>query len=126
MKGAELPINTLIVIVLGVIILVAVIAIFFGPYFQTAGGVNLETAKSNACNMLASLRCNVNTYTIQINNFDANKDGSKNPGEELAYPPSCLPAGGYDNLARLCICYYGITDEDACIHTVCNCPEDTL
>ena len=123
MKGAELPINTLIIIVIALIILVAVIAIFFGPYNTTKYGTELQTAATNACNILQSMNCVPKPWEIQINSFDANKNGVNDGGTEAAAPAAC--EGGSDNLARLCLCYYNIaaaTLENDCKTKVCRCP----
>jgi len=125
MKGMELPINTLIVIVVAITILLAVIAIFFRVYNPSVNGINLETAKSNACQMLSSLQCSVDTSTIQVSNFDADDDGTKDPGTGFVFGVNedCKDVVGLekDNLAALCKCYYGIPNENGCKKTVCGC-----
>jgi len=124
MKGSELPINTLIIIVIALIVLLACIAIFFGPYNITKYGAELETARTNACNMLQGMNCIPKPWEVQISNFDANKDGVNNGGTEGVAPGSC--SGGNDNLARLCLCYYNIAAaslESDCKIKVCRCPE---
>ena len=137
MKGAELPINTLIIIVIGITVLLAAIAIFFGVFNPVRGGVNLETAKSNACQMLTSLGCNVDPNTITISNFDADKDGNtvdagtENGGNVIwTALVACSihnPDDGVygDNLASLCHCWYGISSEKDCKEKVCGCPTTT-
>lgn len=124
MKGAELPINTLIIIVIALVILIAVIAIFFGVYNPSKEGINLEAAKSNACQMLASMNCGVSPASIIINNFDADKDGTVGDIGTWTWGDSCSPspAADGDNLASLCACQYSINTNDAdCRKTVCGC-----
>jgi len=127
MKGSELPISTLIIIVIALIVLLAVVAIFFGPYNITKYGAELETARTNACNMLQGMNCIPNPWEVQISNFDANKDGVNNGGTENVAPGSCGVAPvGNDNLARLCLCYYNIPPGNLandCNEKVCRCPE---
>jgi len=126
MKGLELPINILVIVVIAVIVLIAVIAMFY-PSFSSGGQtVVVENVKSQACQVLVEAKnCGkttpaTNTYDIWVNNFDANKDNANLAGTEIAYPAACLPAGGNDNLARLCICYYSITTEPDC-KALCGC-----
>ena len=130
MKGAELPINTLIIIVIAIAILLAIIAIFYNIYNPSKQGITTETAKNNACQMLASLGCSVDTNTIQISDFDADKDGNDGADETgsrvldwsiTALCPQAADPG--DNLASLCHCYYGMTSESDCKTKVCRCSE---
>lgn len=121
MKGAELPINTLIVIIIALAVLIAVIAIFYNVVNPSKNSIDLGTAKSNACQMLVSLNCDVSPASIAVNNFDANKDDEILGGIEDSYANSC-DHGGNDNLARLCVCYYNMNEAD-CKTKVCNCPE---
>lgn len=114
MKGIELPVNVLIILVLGLIILIAVIVLVQNGSKPATDSVDLTTAKNNACQMLVSLGCHVNPQSVRISNFDANKkDG--------------LDAG--DNLMELCKNYYlidGSNDnyasvEDQCRVEICGC-----
>jgi hypothetical protein len=106
MKGAELPINTLVVLVLLVIVLIAVILFFYDPYRRAVGSVDLNTAKSNACTLLTQMVCSGKAQNIPVNDFDANKDGTINSG---------------DNLLELCKNYYNIEDDSDCKQQVCQC-----
>ena len=127
MKGAELPINTLIIIVIAIAILLAIIAIFYNIYNPSKQGITTETAKNNACQMLASMGCSVDTSTIAINNFDADKDGNDGADEAGSgwdwTASNCNDLGSGDNLASLCHCYYGMTSESDCKTKVCRCLE---
>lgn len=118
MKGVELPISTLVIVVLALIILLGILALFFGVWTPGSTGISLEAAKNNACQMLLSTGCG-SPGTIAINGFDANKDGTQSAGTENSYPATC--SGGNDNLARLCRCWYG-ADESDCRTQICNCP----
>jgi hypothetical protein len=128
MKGIELPISTLIVIVIAMTILLAVIAIFFGVYNPSKEGIEIETAKNNACQMLVSLGCNVHPVSIPVNNFDADKDKTFDP--QIGTKANCndpSDADTHDSLWSICVCYYGLeqTDDgaDKCKTQICNCPE---
>ncbi len=120
MKGMELPISTMVIIVIAVIVLVAMIALLSGVWPSTPQTMTLETAKDNACSLMASTGCSLSPSSIAINNFDANKDEILNGGVEGLYPPSCFPVAGNDNLARLCLCYYS-ADETNCKENICGC-----
>jgi len=127
MKGIELPISTLIIIIVCIAVLLAIIMFFFGGYNPTRNAVNLETARSIACQKLTSMSCNVNPETIQVADFDADKNGNMNnlgTGSTGKCDGSDQPG---DNLLMLCKCYYGIDDpvqstrEQNCKEKVCNC-----
>ena len=122
MKGMELPVNTLIILVIAIIVLIAIVAFFWGVYDPSKQGMNLETAKTNACMMLNNLGCGVDTSTIAISGFDANKNGVLG---DLGADGVCTQGGG-DNLHMLCKCYYGISgnsEEEDCKTVICNCPK---
>lgn len=127
MKGIELPISTLIIIVVCIAVLIAVIMFFFGGYNQGTKAVNLETARSTSCQKLASMSCNQEPQRIQVVEFDADKDGTMNNGGMGV--AACDGTAAGDNLANLCKCYYGINIADladtagmeSCKKQVCNC-----
>jgi len=128
MKGAELPINTLIIIVIALTILLAVIAIFFGVFNKAKPGVDLETAKSNACQMYNSIQCYTNPKDFAVSNFDADKDGIVGTAEATnPWAWNIAECGTTndkkDTLGALCSCYYGINIDTDCKTKVCNCPE---
>jgi hypothetical protein len=123
----ELPVNTLIIVILAVIVLLGILALFSGVWNPSSTGLSLEAAKSNACQLLASMGCNGDTSSIVVNNFDANKDGAIVGGSAFntanwADPKNCnADATSQDNLAALCACYYGKkTDEPSC-KSLCGC-----
>jgi hypothetical protein len=125
MKGIELPISTIVIIVIVLIVLLAVIAMFFGVWNPGVGGINLEAAKNNACQILVSTGC-IDSSLVVVNGFDADKDGSFDAGTGWSWTaPNCADATGseQDNLAALCYCYYNILDEDSCKSQLCNCRE---
>lgn len=123
LKGISLPVNALVIIVLAVIILIAILALFYGLWPSGVSGVTLGAVKNNACQILLDTGC-VETRLIQINNFDADKDGTNDPGIEWTWGTVCptgpADAESGDNLASLCECYYPITDDIGC-KELCNC-----
>ncbi|MHA1686743.1 MAG: hypothetical protein ACTSYD_10105, partial [Candidatus Heimdallarchaeaceae archaeon] len=130
MKGISLPINALVIIVLALIILIAILALFFGVWPFGSQSISLEGAKNNACNMLLSFNCEEQTSNIVVKNFDADKDGDLDPQTGFDWSnPSPTNSNNHDNLAALCYNYYGIYDptdplnsENLCKTEVCNCP----
>jgi type II secretory pathway pseudopilin PulG len=120
MKGLELPINILIIVVLAVIVLIAVIALFFPSFYSSSQTVSVESAKSSACQVLANLGCVSNTNSITISNFDADKDGSLDPGYTVG---ACQTTDANDNFYMLCQCYLN-ANEEQCKNT-CGCGSTT-
>ncbi|MFH1474102.1 MAG: hypothetical protein ABIE55_04420 [Candidatus Aenigmatarchaeota archaeon] len=123
MKGMELPISTIVIIVIVMVVLLAIIAFFFGVWDPGVGGISLESAKNNACQMLISIGCN-DPEKIIVNNFDADKDGDLNEGIGN-YAPSASACGDSnqnmgDNLLMLCVCWYGVSREE-CRTNICHC-----
>jgi hypothetical protein len=123
MKGIELPINVLIIIAVAVIVLIAIVAMFYPAFTSGSGTVTLDVAKSQACRALTASSCLVDPSKININNFDANKNGTINPGLGDGSPTCGVTASG-DNLWTLCHCYLGTgTDAQGCqdCKTLCGC-----
>jgi len=133
MKGIELPINALIIIAVAVIVLIAIVAMFYPAFSSGSGTVTLETAKSQACRALAegnSCSTILGLNTIVIYGFDADKSNTNNPGTGTgtscptlaAAGPPAVPAS-QDNLYMLCKCYYQIdvaTHPEEC-RKLCGC-----
>ena len=95
MKGLELPINTLIVIVLAVIVLIAMIALFYSGMLMPQQSISQEVALRNACMKMLNYECKTNSKDIQTVDFDADKDGITDES-----------AADGDNLLYLCVNYY--------------------
>ena len=134
MKGVELPISTIVVIVISIIVLVAIIALFGNVWNPGSDLAKLEGAKSNACQMLASINgCKSTddgiTKTVIVNGFDADKNGRTIGGTGVVVPNCNNNADitDHDNLFTLCKCWYtiaGISDDiinDNCKKQVCSC-----
>ena len=131
MKAAELPINVIIIVVLCLIVLLAIIALFMGVWTPGSGSMSLEGAKNNACQMLLSTGgCGIidSTKSININNFDADKDGTLNEvGVGTDFTCGNKIKDAKDNLFMLCKCWYSITGandaeiDSNCKTRVCGC-----
>lgn len=125
MRSGMLPINAMIILVMGVLVLVGVLALFLGVWKPAAGGTSLQATTAAACQQLITRGC-ATTYlgSITINDFDASKGGGINPGtviyacDDYNYfngatnnNVTCLGERGdpplQDNLFNLCRFYYG-------------------
>jgi hypothetical protein len=122
MKGVELPINVIVLVVLALIVLLGILALFFGVWPQGSTGINLEGAKNGACQILISTNCG-SPSSVNVKDFDADKDGTLNEvgPESSINAADCGKPGFKDNLAMLCLCWYGANEAD-CKTRVCGCP----
>ncbi|MHA1686746.1 MAG: hypothetical protein ACTSYD_10120 [Candidatus Heimdallarchaeaceae archaeon] len=130
MKGISLPINALVIVAIAVIVLLGLVALYFGGFNPFSTAITVESAKNDACDTLVRYGCNVNTNTITIDDFDADQDGAigaadTGSGFDWANPPasckgSAINAIG-DNLASLCFCFYNKKSEAEC-KALCGCP----
>ena len=125
MKGIELPINVLIIVAVAIIVLIALVALFY-PNFRSSGTtVNSDIYKSAACQIMIDRHCDVDPQSIEIANFDADKDGQMDSGTDWTFgglmDSNCGTVGeGHDNLASLCECFYSIKSPEAC-RALCGC-----
>jgi len=127
MKGAELPINIIVLIVIALIVLIGILALYLGIWQPGTSAIGLEGAKNNACQVLINSGCDDLT-TVSINNFDADRDGVMNEAGSYintgilpdvdACSATANPNSG-DNLYMLCKCWYG-ADEARC-KQICMC-----
>ena len=77
MKGVELPINILVIVAVAVVVLLGIVALYFVGWSPFPATVGLESAKNEGCRQFVQeMRCQGNTWTIKIDNFDADKDGA--------------------------------------------------
>ena len=110
MKGIELPINILVVIAVAVIVLLGVIALYFGGFIKPAELINQEAAKSKYCALVMRDPTGCSTVDpagIIITDFDANGDGT---------------IDATDTLQALCETYYNIeTGEKSDCRRTCGC-----
>jgi len=123
LKGVELPINTMIIVVLCLVVLLAIVVLFFGVWNPGKSTLSQEAAKNNACQLLIASRCNVNPENIIVRDFDADRDGNLNTIGAGIGDCGTNPGQG-DTLYMLCKCWYGIpvnTDFDKNCKTICMC-----
>jgi len=139
MKGIELPINVLVIVAVAVIVLLGIIALYFGGFVGPAGVMTQQTAKEKYCAIVMRTPngCTVGTKwvdSVTISDFDANKDTNMNAGANWCWgtapndpaagacgaATTCNAAGTSDNLAALLTCYYGITNERDALRA-CGC-----
>jgi hypothetical protein len=99
MKGIELPINVLIIVVIAVIVLLGIIAVYFAGWTPYASSSGVDAVKNDACRILVMGHgCDIEPDQIEITNFD-----------------------GADDLQELCDVYFGTGgDIDAC-KAICGC-----
>jgi hypothetical protein len=128
----ELPVNVLIIIALGLIVLFAILSVFYPSWSNGIIAANSGTAKSAACQKLIDNDCLLKgTNTIAIESFDADRDGLTGTADQSgssnwAWNPADCGAQNTrnDNLAALCTCYYQITTEAEC-KNLCGCSSIT-
>ncbi|MFH0929454.1 MAG: hypothetical protein V1818_03805 [Candidatus Aenigmatarchaeota archaeon] len=138
MKGIELPINILVIVAVAVIVLLGLVALYFSGFMGPAGVMNAQATKQKYCASIMNnpMGCQGGVYTssIQINDFDADKDGvlgTSDGGtswhETDAVWDSQLPVdvctaddNVQDNLASLLACYFGATSERNALQ-ICGC-----
>lgn len=96
MKAAEMPINTVVIIILVIVVLAAILGFFLGVWGPGTGSINYEGAKNTACLKLVATGCG-DPSLIEINN----------------------PNLGVANLAELCSTYYGIGSNEC--GSLCGC-----
>jgi hypothetical protein len=125
MKGIELTINTIIILIICLVVFLAVLALLLGMWNPNKESLSLETVKDNACQTLSMMSCNQAPKDIFIRDFDANKNGNVNDlatSDSWTYNDNCLSsAQNGDNLKSLCVCYYGLSSENDCKRNLCNC-----
>jgi len=126
MKGIELPINVLIIVAVALVVLLAIIAIYFSGFNPFSASINLAGVKNEACREYVQERnCKGSTNDVQVKEFDADKDGTLDAGTTWSFTNAaynCLVGGsGTDNLAALCKCYFN-TDTEAECRKICGCP----
>ena len=128
MKGVELPINVLIIVSVALIVLLAIVGLFFTGWTPFPTAVGLEGIKNAACRELVQEhRCAISVKSVDIDGFDADKDGliTGDTGSTWNWDNNnCASANtglADDNLAALCECHFNIKTESQC-KVLCGCP----
>ena len=126
MKGVELPINILVVVAIAVIVLLALVALYFIGFGPFSTSISIEGVKNAACSELVRRGCVDLTNSIRTPSFDSDGDGRVGIAGTWVFGTSVcnvLPpaVGAGDNLASLCNCSYSRTTETDC-KRLCGCP----
>ena len=105
MKGANLPINMLIILIIAVIVLIASIALFTGVWGQSSSGLSLDAAKNSGCHKYVSTNGCIDSddgSLITINKVTCiDSSGNKVPAKTLdVLADRCFNTVPYD----LCNC----------------------
>jgi len=121
MKGIELPINVLVIIVIAVIVLLGVIAVYFTgwtPFAQTAG---VEAVKNAGCRIVV-YNCSTDLDDILFDGsnaglpkYDVNGDGDFCPADGT----TVCGANDNDDMLKLCEIHFD-ADARACAK-LCGC-----
>lgn len=122
MKGAELPINIIIVFVLALAVLIAMIAVFMGVWTPGSAGIGAESAKNTGCQKYVGLgKCEektdsgstiyIETVTCKCNEVDAVVDKDL---DGVAGKKDSVEKYDVDNLEDLAKCCYGTTSAQLC------------
>jgi len=136
MKGVELSVNTLIIMVLGVIILVAIIALVLGVWSPSSISVSSETVKNSACvkyigqgcKSASSIDVTLDGKTYTFDNFCKNVLKRSSCDEVCGCsagaadcPNQCCPEGG---AYRVKTCLIGSCCSGTCCSDTC-CSDGT-
>jgi hypothetical protein len=110
MKGIELPINVLVIIVIAVIVLLGLIAVYFTgwtPFAQTAG---VDAVKNAGCRMVV-YNCSIDLKTILFDGTMAGLPTFDVTGEGVF--------DSNDNMEQLCLIHFD-ADSRQCAK-ICGC-----
>ena len=121
MKGVELPVNVLVIIVIAVIVIIALVAMLTGA-IPILGPASQSAAFNAACQVLITgQRCSIEDATLTIdvawdvNGLGGQPDGKINPIESVTDPTI------RDTLFKMCTSKYQATTDAAC-KKLCGCP----
>ena len=109
MKGLQLPVNLLIIVVIAIIVLVAVIGMFYNPISSGANSVSIDVAKSQACrSLVVGYECSLSVTldTIRVDNYDVDGNGNNNDDNlmDLCEEKFMIAAGDQAACRKLCGC----------------------
>ena len=111
MKGLSLPINVLVIVVVAVIVLLGIVALYFGGFTPFSSSISVESAKNSACAELVRRQCALTPSTMLLSTydiiFDADNDGT--------------PGLAGDTLQALCTKFYNRATATDC-KRLCGCP----
>jgi len=129
MKGLSLPINVLVIVVIAVIVLLGIVALYFGGFNPFSAAIGVEGVKNEKCGELVRKGCSLSTASLKVDNFDADQDGkvgTAETGSGWTWTTTTTQCGVKtntvgDNLASICDCYYNRITEPDC-KRLCGCP----
>ncbi len=104
-KGISLPINTLVIVAIAVIILLAVAAFFMGVWTPSSGGMQELAAKNQACGQLMNIGCaDAEAWQLQQIPFNYDYDGSGTTTDDnlLGYCKKIYPSLSGEELLTAC------------------------
>ena len=103
MRGISLPVNVIVIIAIGVIVLLAGIAFFMGGFMPAAGSISDTEAWSRGCGMWKLKGCRKADFdTITIPGYDP------------------FGTGSWANLSVACSRTFGTDGRDFCWNKCCN------
>ena len=110
MRGIELRVNVMVILVIAVIVMFSILALFLGIWSPFQQAISPDAAKYNACLKLMTTTADCHTASlsdIHINDFDVDGNGfAGSPG---------------DTLKALCASkYFNIQGDDKC-RELCGC-----
>lgn len=125
MKGLSLPINVLVIVVVAIIVLLGVVAIYFGGFSPFSSAISVEGVKNGVCEEIVRTGCTKDPATINLPEFDADQDGltgTTDVGNDVTGNcGSSTPGELDDNFENLCRCFYNRNTKSDC-RQLCGCP----
>ena len=118
MKGAQLTINTLVILVLAVIVLIGLIAFFMGVWTPSTSGINIESIKNSACQRFVSAGCDKSTASIKVDDYG---EGPDKYLLDLCKDKYGCGIEDKDENGNGLGTYGGYESEDDCCKAVCGC-----
>jgi len=133
-------IDSIIILVLGILALVAILGLFMGVWNPAKSGTSLQTATQTTCQKVNPTFCKTNTdpaiphanmYAARMPVYDFDVNGNQTTNDH--HPDGVWRTmGGDDNLEMLCYNFYGcriqLTGEfewsqwsQCCLEKVCGC-----
>lgn len=123
MKGIELPISTMIVIVVVLLVILGVVSLWISGWGGGATGLSVEAVKASACADYMKIGCDEDPFLVPVN-FDADQSGEIVP--KISCDRICKQGPGpsdCDNLRTLARCWFGcpLQEIKICVKKLCGC-----
>lgn len=110
MKGVESVVNPVMIFLLILVVMITLIIIYNNTQSTSSQSFSEASAKNYGCQRLTTAQCEPSTDSIEIPNFDANKNGEVDDTGPLG-----------DTLLELCRNYFDAADDLSCKQNVCGC-----